>query len=49
LGAEQEIRRMLDEELVATRRDQTAALYALQAKIENPPASAQSMIEVASK
>ena len=33
LVCEQEIRRVLDEEAVTTRRDQAAAMYALQAEI----------------
>ena len=33
LICEQEIRRVLDEEAVTTRRDQAAAMYALQAEI----------------
>jgi uncharacterized protein YlxW (UPF0749 family) len=34
LTIEQELRRALDEELATTRRDQAAALYAMQAEIE---------------
>ena len=49
LGAEQEIRRVLDEELVMMRRDQAAALYTLQAEIRNFPTPVQSITEVASK
>jgi len=49
LGAEQELRRVLDEELVTTRRDQTVALYTLQAEIENLQTPMQSLTEVASK
>ncbi len=49
LGVEQELRGVLDGELVTTRRDQTAALYTLQAEIKNLQTPMQSMTEVASK
>lgn len=48
LSVEQELRRVLDDELVTTRRDQTAVLYAMQAEVENLQTSEQRPTEVSS-